>query len=95
MRSQHCNEDNESSDSKESDEDDGKGQDHEQRVLLIQLSCVFELKGTGNLANSRRLFTFLRILGHSMALFGVGRGLKMVLSHMASSCPNISSYRAI
>ena len=47
------------------------------------------------LANSRRFFTFLRIFGHSMALFGVRRGFKMILSHRAPSSFNMSSYRAI
>ena len=47
------------------------------------------------LANSRRFFTFLRIFGHFMALFVVRRGFKMILSHMAPSSLNMSSYRAI
>ena len=45
--------------------------------------------------SSRRFFTFLRIFGHSMALFGVRRGFKMILSHGAPSSLNMSSYRAI
>ena len=49
----------------------------------------------GNLANSRRFFTFLQIFGHSMALFGVRRGFKMILSHRALTSLNMSSYRAI
>ena len=47
------------------------------------------------LANSRRFFTFLRIFGHFMALFGVRRGFKMILSHRALTSLNMSSYRAI
>ena len=47
------------------------------------------------LANSRRFFTFLRIVDHFMALLGVRRGFKMILSHRALTSLNMSSYRAI
>ena len=47
------------------------------------------------LANSRRFVILLRIFGHSMALFGVRRGFKMILSHRAPPSLNMSSYRAI
>ena len=47
------------------------------------------------LANSRSFFTFLWILGHSMALFGVRRGFKMLLSHIPLTSLNMSSYQAI
>ena len=40
-------------------------------------------------------FTFLRMFGHFMGLFGVRRGFKMILSHRAPSSLNMSSYRAI
>ena len=35
------------------------------------------------------------MFGHSIALFGVRRGFKMILSHRAPSSLNMSSYRAI
>ena len=38
---------------------------------------------------------FLSMFGHSMALFGVRRGFKTILSHRAPSSLNMSSYRAI
>ena len=47
------------------------------------------------LANSRRCFTLLRIFGYSMALFGVRRGSKMILSQIPLTSLNMSSYGAI
>ena len=38
---------------------------------------------------------FLQIFGHSIGLFGVRRGFKMILSHRAPSSLDMSSYRAI
>ena len=48
-----------------------------------------------SLANAKILFSFLRIFGHSMALLGVRRGFKMILSHIPLTSLNMSSYRAI
>ena len=48
-----------------------------------------------HLANSKRFFIFLRMFCHFMALLGVRRGFKMILSHRALTSLNMSSYRAI
>ena len=55
---------------------------------------IFKFLGAW-LADARRFFTFLRRCGRSMALLGVRRGFKMILSHRAPSSLNMSSYRAI
>ena len=60
-----------------------------------QSSAKSHLNVQPSWANSRRFFTFLRIFGHFMALFGVRRGFKMILSHRALTSLNMSSYRAI
>ena len=39
--------------------------------------------------------TFFGFFGSYIAPFGARRGFKMILSHMAPSCVNMSSYRAI
>ena len=44
---------------------------------------------------ARTLRLFLGFFGSYIAPFGARRGFKMILSHMAPSCFNMSSYRAI